>query len=91
MKRTVPEDITHIGFRAHDFIPVWGERKENCIAAEVGSIAELPFERKYFIKGAAKGAEEICWFVQRELLGILEEKGMPEFLEMPEEKILLLK
>lgn len=57
MKRTVPEDITHIGFRAHDFIPVWGERKENCIAAEVGSIAELPFERKYFIKGAAKGAE----------------------------------
>ena len=91
MKRTVPEDITHIGFRAHDFIPVWGERKENCIAAEVGSIAELPFERKYFIKGAAKGAEEICWFVQRELLGLLEEKGMPEFLEMPEEKILLLK
>lgn len=91
MKRTVPEDITHIGFRAHDFIPVWGERKENCIAAEVGSIAELPFERKYFIKGAAKGAEEICWFVQRELLELLEEKGMPEFLEMPEEKILLLK
>ncbi|WP_455055372.1 sulfate/molybdate ABC transporter ATP-binding protein [Merdimonas faecis] len=91
MKRTVSEDITHIGFRAHDFIPVWGERKENCIAAEVGSIAELPFERKYFIKGAAKGAEEICWFVQRELLGLLEEKGMPEFLEMPEEKILLLK
>ena len=91
MKRTVSEDITHIGFRAHDFIPVWGERKENCIAAEVGSIAELPFERKYFIKSAAKGAEEICWFVQRELLGLLEEKGMPEFLEMPEEKILLLK
>ena len=66
-------------------------REKRKLYCRRGSIAELPFERKYFIKGAAKGAEEICWFVQRELLGLLEEKGMPEFLEMPEEKILLLK
>lgn len=91
LEREVPEDMTHIGFRAHDFLPVWGERKANCIAARVGSIAELPFERKYFIKGAADGAEEICWFVQRELLQVLEKRGMPDYLQMPENKILLLK
>ena len=67
------------------------ERKANCIAARVGSIAELPFERKYFIKGAADGAEEICWFVQRELLQVLEKRGMPDYLQMPEKSILLLK
>ena len=91
LEREVPEDMTHIGFRAHDFLPVWGERKANCIAAWVGSIAELPFERKYFIKGAADGAEEICWFVQRELLQVLEKRGMPDYLQMPEKSILLLK
>jgi molybdate transport system ATP-binding protein len=91
LEREVPEDMTHIGFRAHDFLPVWGERKANCIAARVGSIAELPFERKYFIKGAADGAEEICWFVQRELLQVLEKRGMPDYLQMPEKSILLLK
>ena len=91
LEREVPEDMTHIGFRAHDFLPVWGERKANCIAARAGSIAELPFERKYFIKGAADGAEEICWFVQRELLQVLEKRGMPDYLQMPEKSILLLK
>ena len=91
LEREVPEDTTHIGFRARDFLPVWGERKANCIAARAGSIAELPFERKYFIKGAADGAEEICWFVQRELLQVLEKRGMPDYLQMPENKILLLK
>ena len=91
LEREVPEDMTHIGFRARDFLPVWGERKANCIAARAGSIAELPFERKYFIKGAADGAEEICWFVQRELLQVLERRGVPDYLQMPENKILLLK
>ena len=91
LEREVPEDMTHIGFRARDFLPVWGERKANCIAARAGSIAELPFERKYFIKGAADGAEEICWFVQRELLQVLEKRGMPDYLQMPEKSILLLK
>lgn len=91
LRKKIPEDITHVGFRAHDFVPVWEGRRENCIVAVVGSIAELPFERKYFIRSASDGAEEICWFVQRDMLGLLKEKGMPDFLEMPEEKILLLR
>lgn len=85
--RKVPENITYVGFRAHDFVPIWGKRCDNCITVGINSMAELPFERKYFIK---KGKEEICWFVQRQMWDVVEEKGIPNYLMMPEEKILLL-
>ena len=64
---------------------------ENCLPVKVNSIAELQFEKKYFLKGAEDGAEEICWFVQRDDWNILVEKGMPDYLLVPENKILLLK
>ena len=54
-------------------------------------MAELQFERKYFLKGAEDGAEEICWFVQRNDWNMLDEKGIPDYLQVPEDKILLLK
>lgn len=84
----IPEDVSFVGFRAHDFVPVWGKRCENCITVGISSMAELPFERKYFIK---KGEEEICWFVQRQMWDEMEEKGLPDYLMMPEEKILFLR
>lgn len=65
------------------------ETENSRIPVTVGSISELPFERKYFLKSPA-GGEDICWFVQREMLGILEQKGLPDYLEIPEEKLLLL-
>ena len=79
------------GVRAHDFIPRWGAAAKNCIPVKVNSMAELQFERKYFLKGAEDGAEEICWFVQRNDWGMLDEKGIPDYLQIPEDKILLLK
>ena len=91
LQKEVPADIQYIGVRAHDFIPVWGDAVENCLPGEVNSIAELQFEKKYFLKGAEDGAEEICWFVQRDDWNILVEKGMPDYLLVPENKILLLK
>lgn len=85
----VTEEMHYIGVRAHDFIPVWGEKKKNCIPVEVQSVAELPFERKYFLKG--NGGEEVCWFVQRDMLDEIDKRGLPDYLEMPEEKILILR
>lgn len=87
----VPEYVQYIGIRAHDFLPVWGERRESCIPVKVHSMAELLFERKYFLEGAGEHTEEICWFVQRELWEQLEQKGLPDYLQMPEDKILLLR
>lgn len=87
----IPDDIRFAGLRAHDFIPVWEEEGKSCIKVDVRSAAELQFEKKYFLKGASDGAEEICWFVQRSEWKMLEEKGLPAFLKIPEDKILLLR
>lgn len=56
----------------------------------VKSSAILPFERKYFLAGAEGSEEDICWFLQRDKWPLIDRKGMPDFLMMPEEKILLL-
>lgn len=91
LKREIPKDICFIGLRAHDFIPVWGNKLENCIPLNICSVAELPFEKKYFFRGARENVEEICWFIQRAQWELLEERGLPDFLQIPEEKLLLLK
>lgn len=93
-KTEIPEDVDYIGYRAHDFVPVWGERRENCLKVQVESMAELPFERNYYLLPENKSADRkqvISWFVQREGLGILKEKGLPDYLELAEERLLFLK
>lgn len=91
LKREIPEDVRYVGIRAHDFFPIWGKQEKNSFPVQMNSIAELPFEKKYFLKGAREGTEEICWFVQRESWETLEEKGIPGYLGVREEKVLLLK
>lgn len=91
VKTEIPADAAWLGFRAHDFIPVWGEREKNCIPFRLKSMAELPFERKYFLEAVEKTGEEICWFLRQENWFLFEEKGCPDWLMLPEEKILLLK
>ena len=105
LQREIPDDIRFVGFRAHDFLPVWRSSvedpvlwngafpkgiTENQIPVKVNSVAELPFERKYFLQ-SSEGSEKICWFVQRDQWQLLEKKGLPEYLEIPEEKLLLLR
>ena len=91
LKQMIDVDITHIGLRAHEFIPVWGEREDNCIPVKVKGKAEFPFEWKYFLKGEMEESDDICWYVQKTLWAELEEKGIPDYLKLPEKEILLLK
>lgn len=84
-------DVGYVGYRAHDFIPVWGERKDNCIKTEVVHVTEQPFERLFFIKPVTAGADEICWAVQRARLEELEKRGMPDYLMIEEDRVLFLK
>ena len=99
-RREIPEYTKYIGYRAHDFIPVWDTERiaENGTAADCGnpcgmlpfdleSSAELPFEKNYYIKTKVT----VCWFVQRERMQELEEKGMPDHLAFDEEKLLFLR
>lgn len=85
--QTISREVCAVGYRAHDFVPIWGEKKESCIPVQFHSVALLPFERKYFLK--TKG-EDLCWFVQRELWETLDEKGLPDYLQIKEEALLLL-
>ena len=91
---TIEEDVTKIGFRAHEFVPIWGERKKNCIRVQVAGSAELPFEKNFYLtpEGEEKeGREDICWFLQRDRWERMKEKGMPDYLQFPKDHILLLK
>lgn len=88
-ERELPCDIQAVGYRAHEFIPVWGEQQENCILFQLSSMAELPFERKYFIWG--KDDTEICWFVQKDQWKILDQKGRPDYIQIRPEELLYLK
>ena len=88
----IPEDITCIGYRAHDFVPIWGQRKRNCLEVHVKSMAEMPFEYNYYLQPEEHGkGSPICWFVQKEKHQLIKEKGLPDYLEIREDCLMLLK
>lgn len=93
LKKEVSPEAAYIGFRAHDFVPIWGERKENCLRAALAGQAQLPFEQNYYLQpeSDACGAQPVCWFVQRSSLSAISQRGMPDFLYLPEDKILFLR
>ena len=97
-EREIPEDVQWFGYRAHDFVPVWGERGENMLRFDLESTALLPFERNYYLRperhgdgGECGGVQPICWFVQREKIEELDSRGMPDHVMFREEKLLFLK
>ena len=99
-EREIPEDTCHIGYRAHYFEPVWGDRQENCISFDLAREDILPFERNYYVKPEciqdSKDAinisydDLICWFVQGEEQKMLDERGLPDYLKLNEKHILFL-
>ncbi len=58
LKREIPEDITAVGYRAHDFVPVWSERKENCLEVRIKRMAEMPFEYHYYLQPAGPSEQK---------------------------------
>ncbi|MFV0362896.1 MAG: sulfate/molybdate ABC transporter ATP-binding protein [Suipraeoptans sp.] len=84
----IPDGVISIGYRAHDFMPIWKERDDNCIEVKLKNISEFPFEHKYYLNS---GGEDICWYVHREPNEEIIAKGIPKYLKILEEKILYLK
>ena len=91
VEQEIPEDCTCLGYRAHYFKPVWGERQENCLKMQVESIAKMPFETFYYLKPENDSENVICWFVQRDEYAELEEKGIPDYLKLEEKGLLFLR
>lgn len=90
VSQKIDQSVRWIGVRAHDFIPIWGEKTKNCLPVIEARVDELPFEKKCFFKSKKCMTEEICWFAQREMWDDLEKKGMPDYLQIEEDSILLL-
>ena len=118
-ERVLPEGIRDLGFRAHQFKPIYMRSEEssasrtqgamisavsqaasashqdklkNAVRCNVVSQAELQFERNYYIDPESSDGDGslITWLVQRELWPMLDEKGLPDYLVMPEEDFLFL-
>ena len=88
MKREIPEKLSAVGYRAHDFIPLFSGGEENSVSVQLLSKAELPFEQNFYFK-PEKGEGEICFLVQRDgPYGKMQE--IPKALQLREEKLLLL-
>ena len=69
------------------------QKLKNAVRCNVVSQAQLQFERNYYIdpKSCDGDGSLITWLVQRELWPMLDEKGLPDYLVMPEEDFLFLK
>ena len=91
--RKIPQDLKDVGYRAHDFIPVWGKKEENCIPFLLERKDDLPFEQNYYIRPDRLDYEDedvISWFVQRDTKALLQERGLPDYLKFNEEALLFL-
>ncbi len=94
VKQEIPEDTHFIGYRAHQFEPIWGEYTENCIKFNLSSRADLQFERNFYIKPECPEYSReavITWYVQRDKWESLDKKGLPDFLRFREEDMMFLK
>lgn len=91
LKREIPEGTKVVGYRAHWFEPVWGEPCENCIQVEFDRIDELPFEKNYYMRPVHGSSNPISWIVQGEQARLVEERGVPAYLKLNEEHIMLLR
>jgi len=87
----IPQDTKRIGYRAHDFAPVWGEKAKNCMDFVLSSVAKLPFETNYYVKAAKDGEPDVRWFVQKDLEDKITANGLPDFLMLNENNIIYLK
>lgn len=86
LQQEVPSGLRYVGIRAHMFEPVWGDEiPVNAVVFRLSDVAEYPFEYKYY-----SHSPDICWYVQKSSHQEMEKRGMPQFLRLPEEEILLL-
>ncbi|MFP3040591.1 ATP-binding cassette domain-containing protein [Treponema primitia] len=87
-----PRRITHIGIRAHDFVPVSGDadpKGHNRVRINVTKRSESPFEHIVLFTNAdapgPESREEFWWLYSKYVDSII-----PEWLFIPPEAILLL-
>lgn len=92
-KKVLPQQFEWLGFRAHQFEPIWGERQENCLRFRLSSRADLQFEKNFYLKPEREKYTPdavLTWFVQRSCWPALEERGMPDYVKFREQDLMYL-
>lgn len=84
LEREIGEEIRYVGVSAHELIPRWEEPKQGGMPFQAESCVELPFEKQYLLKNGMR------WHLRKDRRGQTEGQGLPGWLEIPEEKLLLL-
>ena len=84
----VDDGITHIGVRAHDFMPV-SAPGENRIPIAGGQVTEYPFEWNILL--TAKAGGQLHWKISKEHLEGEHRPQVPAYLAISPEKLLLLR
>ena len=91
LEQEIDAEITHIGLRAHEFIPVWGEREDNCIPVKKRK-GRISIRMEIFLKRRDGRKRRYLLVCTENPLGRTGSKK--EFrinLKLPEKEILLLK
>ena len=87
----VAEDITHVGIRGHWIRP---EEKpgENCLEVQVDEYIETTFEHQYMIrKKDEEAAAGLWWMRPKNSFREDPDMGLPKYLYLPPEHLMLLK
>jgi len=82
----IPEACTHVGIRAHDFVPADSGDGENTIALSLLREVSDVFEHNILFRGAEAGSEALWWKISKYTY-----RGMPAFLRIPPEALLMLR
>jgi molybdate transport system ATP-binding protein len=84
--RIIPEKLSYIGIRAHDFIPVElnDERRQNVIHVLHRDITRTPFERTLLFQNK-ENPQNVMWMKQDR-----DKRQIPEKVWVDQKKILLL-
>lgn len=90
--RVIGDQVRFVGIRAHDFVPEWEKPQKNYIPFLLAGQSSLPFEEHYFLtsENGDRTEEPICWYVSKDRQKEFGERGLPLYLRLPEEKLLLL-
>ena len=83
----VPDTLTAVGIRAHDFLPV-SDAGSGTVTVTLEQMTEFPFEWNVIFR--TKGGSKIHWKISKNHLEGEAPPKIPAYLQVPKEKVLLL-
>lgn len=86
----VKDNCSHVGIRAHHFVPVW-EDGDNCFPIELVSVIAAPFEMIRLVKHTDSETDhEIWWKISKSGAADEEDQAISPYLKIAPENVLLL-